>query len=101
MDHMMGAGTWLSSNKDEVITAIISIVGALVLAWLLDRALTRVYASRPQALREPKLDTRLRFLRRILEAAIIVAGILIALSQFAALDELAASLLASGAIVAA
>src|SRR4051794_19286507 len=101
MDHMMVPGPWLPSNKDEVITAIIAIVGAIVLAWLLDRALTRLYASRPAALREPKLDTRLRFLRRLLETAIIVAGILIALSQFAALDQIATSLLASGAIVAA
>ena len=101
MPHMMVAETWLSQNKDEVITAIIAVVGALALAWLLDRALARAYASRPQALREPKLDTRLRFLRRVLEATIIVVGVLIALSQFAALDQIATSLLASGAIVAA
>src|SRR3954452_24659716 len=101
MDHMMVAETWLSRNQDELITAIVAIVGAIVLAWLLDRTLTRLYASRPAALREPKLDTRLRFLRRLLETAIIVTGVLIALSQFAALDEIATSLLASGAIVAA
>jgi small-conductance mechanosensitive channel len=97
----MVADTWLSRHDDELITAIVAVAGALLLAWLLDRALTRMYASRPRALREPKLDTRLRFLRRLLETAIIVAGVLIALSQFAALDEIATSLLASGAIVAA
>src|SRR3954453_17177687 len=101
MDHMMVAGTWLSSNKDEVITAIIAVVGAILLAWLLDRALTRLYASRPAALREPKLDTRLHFLRRLLETAIIAPGLLIALSQFLSLDETSPSLLACGAIVAA
>ena len=100
MRHMV-AESWLARNDTEVIVAVAAVVGALLLAWLLDRALTRMYASRPQALREPKLDTRLRFMRRLLETAIIVAGILIALSQFAALDQIAASLLASGAIVAA
>ena len=100
MQHMV-AESWLTRNDDAVIVAIIAVVGALVLAWLLDRALTRIYRSRPQALRDQKLDTRLQFGRRILEAAIIVGGILIALSQFAALDQIAASLLASGAIVAA
>ena len=101
MPHMMVAETWLSRNEDEVITAIIAVIGALVLAWVADRALTRLYASRPQAFRDPKLDTRLQFFRRVVEAAIIVTGILIALSQFAALDQIATSLLASGAIVAA
>src|SRR4051812_37736401 len=100
MQHMV-AESWLTRNDDAVIVAVVAVIGALVLAWLLDRALRRVYASRPQALRDQKLDTRLQFLRRLVETAIIVAGLLIALSQFAALDQIAASLLASGAIVAA
>jgi small-conductance mechanosensitive channel len=70
-------------------------------AWLLDHALTRAYGRRPQALRDPSLDTRLGFLRRVLQASIILLGLAIALSQFAALDKVAASVLASGAIVAA
>ena len=100
MRHMV-AESWLTRNDDAVIVAVLAIVGALVLAWLLDRALRRMYASRPERLRDQKLDTRLQFLRRLVETAIIVTGILIALSQFAALDQIAASLLASGAIVAA
>ena len=71
------------------------------MAWLLDHALTRAYGRRPQAMRDPSLDTRLGFLRRVLTATIILLGLAIALSQFAALDKVAASVLASGAIVAA
>lgn len=84
-----------------MITAVASVLVALVLAGLVDRALRRAYARRPQALMDPAIDTRLRFFRRVLEAAIVVVGLAIALSQFAALDRVAASVLASGAIAAA
>jgi small-conductance mechanosensitive channel len=47
------------------------------------------------------LDTRLRFVRRVLIAAIIMIGLFLALNQFASLSRLATSLLASGAIAAA
>ena len=47
------------------------------------------------------LDTRLRFLRRAVEAAIIVVGFALALAQFTSLDRLAATVLASSAIAAA
>ncbi len=50
---------------------------------------------------DPTLETRLRFVRRLVEAAIVVVGIAVAISQFTALDRLAASILASGAIAAA
>jgi small-conductance mechanosensitive channel len=49
----------------------------------------------------PMLDTRLRFLRRVVEAAIIVIGVALALAQFTSLDRLAATVLASSAIAAA
>lgn len=99
MPHIL-AETFLERH-DNLITAVASVLIALVLAWLLDRALTRAYSRRPRAMHDPALDTRLRFLRRILEAGIVVIGIAVALSQFAALDRVAASVLASGAIAAA
>lgn len=99
MPHIL-AETFLERH-DNVITAIASVVVALVIAALLDRALRRAYRNRPRALRDPALDTRLRFLRRVLETTIVVIGIAIALSQFAALDKVAASVLASSAIAAA
>jgi small-conductance mechanosensitive channel len=99
MPHIL-AESFLGRH-DHVITAVASVVIALVAAALLDRALTRAYRNRPRALRDPALDTRLRFLRRMLEASIVILGVAIALSQFTALDKVAASVLASGAIAAA
>ena len=94
------AQTFLERH-DNLLTAIGSVVVALLLAAMVDRALRRAYARRPQALRNPNLDTRLRFTRRVVQATIVVLGLAIALSQFAALDRVAASVLASGAIAAA
>jgi small-conductance mechanosensitive channel len=50
---------------------------------------------------DPVTDTRLRFIRRLVEAAIAVVGVAVAISQFAALDRLATSILASSALAAA
>jgi small-conductance mechanosensitive channel len=50
---------------------------------------------------DPVLETRLRFIRRVVEVVIVVIGLAIALSQFTALDRFAASILASSAIAAA
>ena len=47
------------------------------------------------------LDTRLRFFRRLIYAAILLLGIAIAASQFTGISKLAASILASGALAAA
>lgn len=77
---------------------MISVVAAIVIAALVERVLAR----RGRALdRTPVLATRLRFGRRALEAAIILVGVAIALSQFEALDRIAATVLASSAITAA
>jgi small-conductance mechanosensitive channel len=49
----------------------------------------------------PETGTRIRFIRRLLYAVIILIGVAIALSRVEGVDRLAASLLASGAIAAA
>ena len=49
----------------------------------------------------PETDTRLRFIRRLVYAVIILIGVAVALAQFDGINRLAASLLASGAIAAA
>jgi small-conductance mechanosensitive channel len=67
-----------------------------VAIYAIDRAFRR---HRPHL--DPVLDTRLRFVRRLVAASLLVIGVAIAISQFTALDRLAASILASGAIVAA
>lgn len=52
-------------------------------------------------MRTPMLDTRLRFLRRLLVLAILLVAALFALAQFTGLTRLAAGVLASGALFAA
>jgi small-conductance mechanosensitive channel len=100
MAHIL-ADTFLERH-DRLLTAIASVVVAAVLAWLFDRAVRRAYGASMVSNRlDAAADTRLRFLRRIVEAAILVIGLAVALSQFTPLDRLAASILASGAIAAA
>ncbi len=49
----------------------------------------------------PEADTRLRFVRRLAVAMVLLVGVASALSQFASLDRIAGGLLASSAIAAA
>jgi small-conductance mechanosensitive channel len=69
-----------------------------VLAVLADRGVSHWAAS---ADLNPAVDTRVRFLRRLITFGICLLGVLFALSQFEGLNKLAAGLLASGAIIAA
>jgi small-conductance mechanosensitive channel len=83
----------------------IPIAVALLIAYAFDRVLRR----RGKALAttvirgdiSPEAGTRLRFIRRLFEAVIILLGVAIALSNVEGVDRVAASLLASGAIAAA
>jgi small-conductance mechanosensitive channel len=81
------------------------ILGALLVVFLLDRFLRNRGQTLTQAVVRGELsqetDTRLRFLRRLLYAVIVLFGCALALAQFSDLNEFAASLLASGAIAAA
>ncbi len=78
---------------------------ALVVAFLLDRVLARRGMALAEAVTRgqlsPETDTRLRFVRRLVYAVIILLGVAVALSNFGSISRLAASLLASGAIAAA
>jgi small-conductance mechanosensitive channel len=97
------AGFW--ADNSDVVTAVLSIVLALLVATLLDRYFARrghrLAAAVSRGEVSPVLDTRLRFLRRLVYAAILLVGIAIAASQFTGLSKLAASVLASGALAAA
>lgn len=86
------AETWLGRH-DHQITAIGSVLATLALLAVVDRLLKGRIAA--------VTDTRLRFLRRLIDAVIVFVGLSIALSQFAALDRVAATLLTSSAIAAA
>jgi len=91
--------------NDRWLSAVTSVLVAVGIAVLLDRALARRGRRLAQAVMRgdisPEADTRLRFIRRLAYATIIVLGIAVGLSQFTGINRLAASLLASGAIAAA
>jgi small conductance mechanosensitive channel len=95
----------LGTQQDKWIAAIVAIVLAVVAAWLVDRLFSRRGRTLAAALAggtiTPAVDTRLRVLRRVLEATIIFIGVFVAISQFDALEGVARSVLTSSAIVAA
>jgi small-conductance mechanosensitive channel len=94
-DSGIDVGTWVNAGA--------SIVIAFMVATALDRAFrgraARAAAERTGVSREGV--TRLRFVRRLLYALILLVGIAVALSGFTGISNLARSLLASGAIAAA
>ena len=96
-------GFW--ETNGDWISAIVAILLALLAAFLLDRALARRGLQLAEAVTRgqltPETDTRLRFVRRLVYAVIVLIGVAVALSQFTGINRLAASLLASGAIAAA
>jgi small-conductance mechanosensitive channel len=100
---MAVAHSFWSANK-EWITAAASVLLAVLLATLVDRAF-RARIVRERVLRgdvvSAQTDTRLRFVRRLIYAAILLIGIAVAVSQFPGVNRIAASILASGAIAAA
>jgi len=97
--------TFWQENGSAVIVAVVALALALVIAQLVDRALSRrgqrlVHAvTRGQVSRET--ETRLRFVRRAVYAIILLIGVGIALAQFEGVNRIAASLLASGVVAAA
>jgi small-conductance mechanosensitive channel len=83
----------------------VPIAVAILLATVLDRALSHRGSDIANTVMRgdlsPEAGTRLRFIRRLAYAVIILLGVAIALSRVNGVDRLAASLLASGAIAAA
>jgi small-conductance mechanosensitive channel len=97
-----------TTRYDDEITAVVSIVVALVIAAVVDRAFVRAGRVAEVAAREgrtgpmsPVAATRVRFVRRLVVAVIVLIGAMVALAQFGSLNRLATSLLASGALAAA
>jgi small-conductance mechanosensitive channel len=89
---LLAASSW--EHNRGWISAALTLVVALALVFVVDRALRRRSLSR-------QADTRVRFLRRLVTAAILLLGAALALSQFTGIDKLAASVLASGALAVA
>jgi small-conductance mechanosensitive channel len=87
------------------IVAVGAILLALLLAYLVDRAFHRRAERLAQSVMRGQVsretETRLRFVRRVIYATILLIGVAIALSQFSGVNRIAASLLASGVVAAA
>jgi len=91
------------SEHDESITAVVTVVVAVALAQLVDRALLRRARKLSEVVAGRELsavaDTRLRLVRRLVFAVIILLGISLALSQFPAVKRVATGILASSAVL--
>jgi small-conductance mechanosensitive channel len=85
-------------HHERELTAILTVVLTVAVALAVDRSLAR-RAARGEL--NPVIDTRVRFLRRLVALGIVLLGALFALSQFGGLSRLATGVLASSAIVAA
>jgi small-conductance mechanosensitive channel len=85
--------------------AVGAIVVSLILAFIVERAFSRRAERLAQAVTLGHMSretaTRLRFVRRLIYAVILLIGVAIALAQFSGVDKIAASLLASGVVAAA
>jgi small-conductance mechanosensitive channel len=97
------AADFWTDYRDEI-TAAATILIATLLALVIDRALVRRAAKIASLVgRDGELsataDTRLRLLRRLVFAGIIVIGAALALMQFAAVQRAAAGVLASSAVL--
>ena len=83
---------------EHVITAIVTVVAAFVIAEIVDHTLARRGAKLTEGL-SPVANTRLRLVRRLIFAAILLIGIMLALSQFEDIKRIATGLLASSAVL--
>jgi small-conductance mechanosensitive channel len=79
---------------ENLVTAVVAVAVAFVLAEIVDRALKRRRLDL-----SPVADTRFRLVRRLIFATIIVIGVGIALAQFPAVREVATAVLASSAVL--
>jgi small-conductance mechanosensitive channel len=92
-------------TTEDWVDAGTALGGAFLLVFVLDRLFSRRGKQLAEAVTRGELsqevDTRLRFLRRMLYAVIVIVGVAIAISSLTGISRLIGSLLASGAIAAA
>jgi small conductance mechanosensitive channel len=93
------------SRYDDAIRAVVTVLVVVLLLALVNRWIARRGERIASAVAggdlRPEAATRLRFLRRVVDATIVVIGLAVALSNFTALDRLMGTVLASSAIAAA
>jgi len=95
------AGSFWADHRNAI-TAVVTLVAAFALAQLIDRAITHRGSKLAKAMPgpiSPVTSTRLRLVRRLIYASIIVIGIALALAQFAAVKRVATGVLASSAVL--
>src|SRR5919199_179897 len=94
-----------SERYGNDITGVLTLLVAFGIAYAVDRAMRGraggVVAAVSGGELSPVVDTRLRFLRRVAGAIIIVIGVALAVAQFTELHRVASTILASSAIAAA
>jgi small-conductance mechanosensitive channel len=91
-------GSSFLDRHSHQLTAILTLVLTFAFAVLADRTVSHWAAH---ADLNPAVDTRVRFIRRLISLGICLLGVLFALSEFGGLNKLAAGVLASSAIIAA
>jgi small-conductance mechanosensitive channel len=95
----------LGTSTGQWVGAAVPLVLAFALAFVVDRAFARrggkLAGSVIRGGISREADTRLRFVRRLVYASILMLGVALALRQFDGINKVAGSVLASGAIVAA
>jgi small-conductance mechanosensitive channel len=101
---MAGAEFYTAAvETEDWITAGAYIVGALVIAEIVDRALSRRGRKLTAAVGvgelSPVAATRLRLVRRLIFAVIVVIGIGLAAAQIPSISKLATGILASSAVL--
>ena len=105
MPALIVAAESFSARYGNDIKAALILVGTFVLAYVVDRTLKgragRVAVAVAGGELSPVINTRLRFLRRVAGAIIVLIGVSLAVAQFTELHRLASTILASSAIAAA
>jgi small-conductance mechanosensitive channel len=100
-DLYIAASFW-TDHRNEI-TAVVTVIAAVLLAQLVDRAMSRRAVKLASSVTGRELsataDTRLRLVRRLIFVSIIVFGVALALAQFAAVKRVATGILASSAVV--
>src|SRR4051812_16114045 len=97
--HFYTAASFVTEHRNQI-TAIGTVLAAVVLAELVDRMLARRGRRVQEAFSlSPVADTRLRLIRRLIFATIVVLGVGFALIQFPSVKRVATGVLASSAVL--
>jgi small-conductance mechanosensitive channel len=97
--HFYTAASFVTEHRNEI-TAVATVVLAIVVAELVDRMLARRGKRVQEALALSAVaDTRLRLIRRLIFATIVILGIGFALIQFPSVKRVATGVLASSAVL--